>query len=337
MSPHIPDVSLPPAPGISIEDQHQLSGELVGCSEHSSRADQTQEEAVQGTADEKPDSMDVQEPAEPDLDLISEKLPPQVPTKPLVTISTWENALLNSQTAARLQPHLPPYELSFWTDACLRGPKPVKLEGCGLCVVHRRLDNSSPDDRDFAIIWWQDSFVARDIRDIGRAEMMAVGQALEITVEQCERISGIAVTKAKIKKPGAAEELKRRVATVPWPMPKVVNVFTDSQPVLDTITCCWYSDSGWPPASRSPLRRVNTTIEALMTLGVRVHLQWVPGHASDVRNRWAHEGARNALKPQYQSRKVYQRSVHRVHRRPQKDRFASRTFTARVERKGSLR
>jgi hypothetical protein len=78
---------------------------------------------VQETEDENPDSMDVQkgEPGEPDLDLdlISENLPVpqqlqvqvQVPTTPLVTILPWEDALFNSQTTARLLPHLPPYEL----------------------------------------------------------------------------------------------------------------------------------------------------------------------------------------------------------------------------------
>lgn len=142
------------------------------------------------------DNMEVQEPCEPDL-ISEEQL--QIPARPLVTILPRENALLNSQTAALHQPHLPLYEWSFWTDACLRGPKPVKLDGCGFCVVHRRLENSNPSDRDFAIIWWQRCFVARNVCQIGHAEMLAVAQALEMAVDQCERIAGIVVTKARIK------------------------------------------------------------------------------------------------------------------------------------------
>lgn len=65
-------------------------------------------------------------------------------------------------------------------------------------------------------------------------------------------------------------------------------------------------------------------IEALSDLGVRAHLQWVPGHAGDVRNCWAREGARNALKPQFHRRKVYTKKVHRVHRKLYKDRSAAR-------------
>ncbi|KAJ4510447.1 hypothetical protein HRR83_007473 [Exophiala dermatitidis] len=271
--------------------------------------------------------MEVQEPSERDL-ISEEQL--QIPTRPLVTILPRENALLSSQTAAHLQPHLPPYEWSFWTDACLRGPKPVKLDGCGFCVVHRRLDNSNPGDRDFAITWWQSCFVARNVHQIGHAEMLAVAQALEMAVDQCERISGTVVTKAKIKRPGVAEDIKRRAATIPWPMPKAVSVFTDSQQVLDSIDSCWLS--GRTPARRSPMRHANAMIEALSDLGVRVHLQWVPGHAGDVRNRWAHEGARNSLKPQYHGRKVYTRKVHRVHRRRHKDRTVTRPSTAIIEK-----
>jgi hypothetical protein len=161
--------------------------------------------------------MDVQEgePGEPDLDLdldldlISENLPVpqqlqvqvQVPTKPLVTILPWEDALFNSQTTARLLPHLPPYEHSFWTDSVLCGPRPSRIKGCGLSIVHRRLDKSSPETRDFAILWEQELFVARNVHDHGRSQMLAVVQALAMAVDQCERISGIPVTKARIKEP----------------------------------------------------------------------------------------------------------------------------------------
>ncbi|KAK5464598.1 hypothetical protein LTS15_001160 [Exophiala xenobiotica] len=165
MSPPNSNLPLRPTSSIPIEDQHHLSGELTACSETPSRADQAREQTVQETEDENPDSMDVQkgEPGEPnldlDLDLISENLPEpqqlqvQVPTKPLVTILPWEDALFNSQTTARLLPHLPPYEHSFWTDSVLYGPRPFRLKGCGLSVVHRRLDKSSPETRDFAILW----------------------------------------------------------------------------------------------------------------------------------------------------------------------------------------
>jgi hypothetical protein len=116
--------------------------------------------------------------------------------------------------------------------------------------------------------------------------MLAVLQALTMAGDQCERISGIPVTKARIKQPGAAAQLKRCAATSPWciwPMPKVVNVFTSSQSLLKSIACCW--GSGWQPGRQSPLRRVNELIEALMALGVRVHLQWVPGIVHDARLR----------------------------------------------------
>lgn len=282
---------------------------------------------MQAIGDAKSDKMEGQEPSEPDP---SSEQQPQIPTRPLVTILPQENALLSSQTAARFQPHLPPFEWSFWTDACLRGPKPVKLDGCGFCVVHRRLDNSNPSDRDFAITWWQSCFVARNVRQIGHAEMLAVAQALEMAVDQCEHFSGTVVTKARIKMPGAAEEIKRRAATISWPMPKVVNVFRDSQQVLDSIDSCWLS--GRTPGRRSPMTHANAMIEALSDLGVRVHLQWVPGHASDVHNRWAHEGARNALKPQCHGRKVYTRKVHRVYRRRYKDRTVTRPSSATVEK-----
>jgi ribonuclease HI len=328
MHHHLPknNNSKPLSSNLWVEDQHHLSQELAG-SENSSREDQTREQAVQDKGDAKSDNMEVQEPSEPDI-ISEEQL--QVPTRPVVTISPRANALLSSQIATRLQPHLPPYEWSFWTDACLRGPKPVKLDGCGFCVVHRRLDNSNPSDGDFAITWWQSCFVARNIHQIGHAEMLAVAQALEMAVDQCERISGTVVTKARMKMPGAAEEIKRRAATIAWPMPKVVNVFTDSQQVLDSLDCCWLS--GRMPGRRSPMRHANAMIEALSDLGVRVHLQWVPGHAGDVRNRWAHEGARNALKPQFHGRKVYTRKVHRVHWRRHKDRTVTRPFTAIVEK-----
>ena len=112
--------------------------------------------------------------------------------------------------------------------------------------------------------------MARDIHQIGHAETLAVAQALEMAVDQCERISGTVVTKARMKKPGAAEEIKRRAATIAWPMPKVVNVFTDSQQVLDSLDRCWLS--GGIPGRRSSIRHANTMIEALSDLGVRVHL-----------------------------------------------------------------
>ncbi|KAJ4508531.1 hypothetical protein HRR78_006213 [Exophiala dermatitidis] len=183
--------------------------------------------------------MEVQEPSERDL-ISEEQL--QIPTRPLVTILPRENALLSSQTAAHLQPHLPPYEWSFWTDACLRGPKPVKLDGCGFCVVHRRLDNSNPGDRDFAITWWQSCFVARNVHQIGHAEMLAVAQALEMAVDQCERISGTVVTKAKIKRPGVAEDIKRRAATIPWPMPKALLAFWQNASSAVTNEACQRDD-----------------------------------------------------------------------------------------------
>ena len=325
MSLHISKVPLSSS-GLWIEDQHHQSQELP-CSEYSLREDRTREQAVQEIGDAKPDDMEVQKPSEPDL---MSKEQPQIPARPMVTILPRENALLSSQTAARLQPLLPPHEWSFWTDACLRGPKPFKLNGCGFCVVHRRLDNSNPSDRDFPLIWWQSCFVARNIYQIGHAEMLAVAQALEMAVDQCERISGIVVTKARIKKPGAAEEIKRQAATIPWPMPKGVNIFTDSQQVLGSLDSCWLS--GIMPGRRSPMRHVNAMVEALSVLGVSVHFQWVPGHDGDVYNRWAHEGARNALKPQFHGRKVYTKKVHRVHRRCYKDRTMTQLSTASVEK-----
>lgn len=299
---------------------------------------------MQDTGNTMPDNMQVQETSEPDLiseeqlqvqeasepDLILEEqlhvLEPsepcfisgkqlQVPTRLELTILPRVNARLSSRIAARLQPHLPPYEWSFWTDACLRGPKPVKLKGCGFCIVHRRFDNNHPPDRDFANIWWLSCFVARDIEFINHAEMLAVAQALEIAVDQCERISGTVVTK-KMRK--AAEEIKRRAATNVWPMPKVVNVFTDSQHVLNSLNRCWRSDRR--TSCRSAMRHANNMIEALSLLGVRVLIQWVLGYAGDVGNRWAHEGARNALKLQYYGRKCYTRRVHCLHRRQHKDR-----------------
>lgn len=314
-----------PSSSLWFEDRHHLSQELAG-SGNSPTEDQTREQALRNTEDAKSDNMEVQEPSEPDL-ISEEQL--QVSTMPVVTILPRANALLSSPIAARLQPHLPPYEWSFWTDACLRGPKLVKLRGCGFCVVHRRLDNSKPSDRDLAITWWQSCFVARNVHQIGHAEMLAVAQSLEMAVDQCKRISGSVVTKARIKKPGAAKEIKRRAATIPWPMPKVVNVFTDSQQVLGSLGRCWLS--GGTPGLRSPMRHANAMIEALSDLGVRVHLQWVPGHVSDVRNRWAHEGARNALKPQFHGRKVYMRKVHRVHRRCNKDRTGTQPCAAIIE------
>ncbi|KAK7892577.1 hypothetical protein LTR67_007674 [Exophiala xenobiotica] len=351
MSPHISNLPLRPTSSIPIEDQHHLSRELTGCSENPSRADQAREQTVQETEDENPDSMDVQEgePGEPDLDLdldldlISENLPVpqqlqvqvQVPTKALVTILPWEDALFNSQTTARLLPHLPPYEHSFWMDSVLCGPRPSRIKGCGLSIVHRRLDKSSPETRDFAILWEQELFVARNVHDHGRSQMLAVVQALAMAVDQCERISGIPVTKARIKEPGAAAELKRCAAKSPWciwPMPKVVNVFTSNQSALNSIACYWGSD--WQPGRRSPLCRVNELIEALMALGVRVRLQWVPGVVHDARLRWPRGGARNALKPQYQNSRALTgrgKPVRRVFCRGQKDRDPSRTFTAKVQ------
>jgi hypothetical protein len=236
MSLHIPNVRIPSS-SLWVEDQHHLSQELAG-SENSPREDQTREQAVQEIGDAKSDNMKFQEPSEPDL--ISEAYL-QIPTRPLVAILPRENALLSSQTAARLRPHLPPYEWSFWTDACLRGPKPVKLDGCGFSVAHRRLDNSNPCDRDFAITWWQSCFVARNVHQIEHAQMLAVAQALEMAIDQSERISGTVVTKARIKMLGAAEEIKRRAGTIHWSMPKVVNVFTDSQQVFDSFDSCWLS------------------------------------------------------------------------------------------------
>jgi hypothetical protein len=231
MSPHISNLPLWPTSSIPIEDQHHLSGELTGFSENPPRADQTREQTVLETEDENPDSMDVQE-GEPgehdldldlDLDLISENLPVpqqlqvqvQVPTKPFGDHLTWEDALFNSQTTARLLPHLPPYEHSFWTDSVLCGPRPSGIKGCGLSVVHRRLYKSSPETRDFAILWEQELFVARNIHDKGHGQMLAVLQALTMAVDQCERISGIPVTKARIKQPGAAAQLKRCAVRAP--------------------------------------------------------------------------------------------------------------------------
>ncbi|ERF73006.1 hypothetical protein EPUS_07100 [Endocarpon pusillum Z07020] len=262
MSLHIPNVPLSSS-NLWVEDQHHLFQGLPG-SENSSRESQTREQAVQEIGDTKSDNMGVQEPSEPNV--ISEEQP-QIPARPLGTILPQGNALLSSQTAARLQPHLPPHEWSFWTDACLRGPKPIKLDGCGFCVVHRRLDNSNPSDRDFPITWWQSCFVARNAHQIGHAEMLAVAQALEMAVDQCERISGTVVTKARIKMPGAAEKIKRQAATIHWPMPKGVNIFTDSQQVLDSLDSCWLS--GRTPGQRSPMRHANAMIEALSLLGVR--------------------------------------------------------------------
>ena len=201
------------------------------------------------------DNMEVQEPSGPDL-ISEEQL--QVPTGPVVTISPEANALVSSQRAARLQPQLPPYEWSFWTDACLRGPKPVKLDKGGFCVVHHRLGNSNPSDGDLPITWWQSCFVARNIHDIEHAEMLAVAHALEMAVDQCERIFISVATKARMKRPGVAEEIKRRAATIAWPMPKVVNVFTDSQQALNSLDSCWLS--GRVPARQSPMRHANAMI-----------------------------------------------------------------------------
>lgn len=197
MSIHLSNVSLPSS-YLWVEDQHRLPHDLAG-SDNSSREYQTREQAVQESGDAKSDNMECLEPSGPDL-ILEEQ--PRIPTRPLVTILPRENALLGSQTAARLQPHLPLDEWSFWTDACLRGPKPIKLDGCGFCVVHRRLDNSNPSDRDFSITWWQSCFVARNVHQIGHGAMLAVAQALEISVDQCERISGTVVTKARMKSQG---------------------------------------------------------------------------------------------------------------------------------------
>lgn len=322
MSHHTLDLPSPSS-SLPVEDEHQISHESRD-TKKSSREDDTQEQAVQEMEENpKSNNTEVQDPS--DLDLSSEEHL-RVSPRPLVTILPQETALLNSQTAARLLPHLPPYEWSFWTDACLRGPKPHKLQGCGFCVVHHRLDRTSPSDKDLAITWWQCCFVARNVHDSGYAQMLAVAQALDMAVDWCERISGTVVTKARIKMPGKAEEIKRQASTITWPMPKVVNVFTSSQQVLKTIDNCWLL--GWEPSSRSPLRRANTNIEALSGLGVKVCFHWVPGHIHDIRNRWAHEGAKNALKPQYHGRKVRTAKQHRVHWRAQKDRTMPRTFRA---------
>lgn len=80
------------------------------------------------------------------------------------------------------------------------------------------------------------------------------------------------------------------------------------------------------------MRHANVMMEALIDLGVRVHLQWIPGLASDVRNRWAYEGARNALKPQFHGRKVDMSKVYRVHRRLYKDRTVTQPSTVTVEK-----
>lgn len=299
---------------LSLEDQPRLSQELAAL-ENPSREDQTQEPAARDMDDTTSDNTKDQS-----LDKIDSTSEEQLPMSkgPLVTILPREDALLNSQKAALLQPQEPLSEWSFWTDACLRGPKPAKLEGCGFCVVHRRLDNSHPTDQDFAIKWWESCFVARNVNQIGHAEMIAVAQALEMAVDQCERISGTVVTKARIKMPGKAEEIKSQAAAIPWPMPKLVSVFTDSQQVLSSIDSSWRY--GRWPGNRSPMRRANEMIEALGDLGVRVHLQWVPGHSGDLRNRWAHEGARRALKPQHHGRKTFTKKLHRVCRRCHKDR-----------------
>ena len=147
--------------------------------------------------------------------------------------------------------------------------------------------------------------------ELEHAKMFAVAQVLELAAEQCERISGTAVTEGRIKTPGAAQKIKCEAATIIWPMPKVVNIFADSQQVLRSLNSCYLS--GDMPIRQTPTRYANTTIKALSDLGVRVHLQWIPGVISDLRYRWAHEGARNALKPQYHGRKVYMTKVHRVH------------------------
>lgn len=195
----------------------------------------------------------------------------------------------------------------------LASPLVLLLKDCLLCSFPL-----PPSDQDFAIKWWESCFMARRINQIGHAEMIAVAQALEMAVDQCERISGTVVTKARIKMPGKAEEIKSQADAIPWPMPKLVSVFTDSQQVLSSIDTCWRS--GRWPGNRSPMKRANEMIEALGDLGVRVHLQWVPGHSGDLRNRWAHEGARNALKPQHHTRKTCTKRVHRVSRRCHKDR-----------------
>lgn len=101
-------------------------------------------------------------------------------------------------------------------------------------------------------------------------------------------------------------------------MPKVVNVFTDSQQVLNAIESCWRS--GRMPGRRSLMTHANAMIEALGNLGVRVHLQWLTGLAGDPHNRWAHEGAKYALRPEYHGRKIHTTRIHRVHRRCHKDR-----------------
>ncbi|KAI1610682.1 hypothetical protein EDD36DRAFT_467738 [Exophiala viscosa] len=304
-----------------VDDKHHLSQELA-VFENSPR---DQEQAVQEIQHENSGSIEVLQPvAEIQL---------RHPARPLVTIVPRENALLSSQTAARLQPHLPPYEWSFWTDASLPSHKvayAVKLAGCGFCVVHRRLDNSKPSDRDFATTWWQSCFVARNVHRIGDGEMLAVAQALAMAVDQCKRISVTVVNSATNEMPGLMDGRERQAANDSWPMPKVVNIFTDDRKVLDSIDTCWLS--GREPGPRSPMRHANAMIRALSDFGVRVHLQLVPGHSTDVHNRWAHEGARNALHPQYHVQKVCTTERKpRPHRRPHKDETLQRAFKTTVE------
>lgn len=91
------------------------------------------------------------QPSAAGLDLLppQEQLHPPLAPNPLtVTISPRDQALATSKAAGLLQPHLPPYEWCFWTDALLYGPKPFKLAGCGFCVVHRLLDKINPDGLD---------------------------------------------------------------------------------------------------------------------------------------------------------------------------------------------
>ncbi|KAK5026603.1 hypothetical protein LTS07_007537 [Exophiala sideris] len=303
------------------EDDHYQSQELA----ISQTLSRDPEQMVQVIEHENSGSIEVQEPVVSEIQL-------QHPARPLVTIVPRENALLSSQTAARLLPHLPPYEWSFWTDASLPGPrrpKPIKLAGCGFCVVHRRLDNSKPGDRDVATTWWQSCFVARNVHKIGDGEMLAVAQALAMAVDQCKRISSTVVDRAGINMPGMAEVIKCQVISDPWPMPKVVNIFTDDRKVLDCINTCWLS--GREAGLRSPMRHANAMIERLSDFGVRVHLQLVPGHSSDIHNRWAHEGARNALNPQYNVQQVCTtKRQPRAHRRPHKDETMQKAFRTTV-------
>ena len=307
-----------PPSNLGVEDQHNLSQELEA-SKNPSREDQTPDQAAQQTGHTESEYTEVQEPGESYLD--SKEQPPAA-TELTVTFLPPANALHNSRIAARLLPHLPPYEWSFWTDHTLKRAKRTNFQGCAFCVVHRRLDNSNPGTPGFATRWWQSCFVAHSVHQKTSAGMFAIGEALAMAVDQCERISGIVFTKARIEMPGAAEEIKRNAATIPWPMPKVVNIFTANQEVLDLLRSCW--PFGCMPARESRMRHTILMIRALSDLGVKVHLQWIPNLAGDIRDRWAHEGAHYALRRQCNRRRVNKMQVRRVYQRAQKDKPVTR-------------